>query len=377
MRVGIFLPIRWRRFSLNMEELGRALAGRGHEPLLVCRGVDEDSCAIPVRIASTAEELSPDFWRSLGLDMAVCFTNMGSPGALGAMRDAGIFVATRADSDGQFGFRVFPSAGFLRIVHPATGAVDFAKRLRHFINCCLHHYREFDRQTLETIGASDVLVIETETARSNLAKFLAWHKRSDLLSRVHVVPHPVAASFLETPAAPDPGPGVLCIGRWNEDQKNAPLLCRAIRLLQPRVPGIRFVIAGSGADKAFAGAAGLPGIRIAGVVPNGTIPSMMDEARFVLSASRWEGHPISGLEALCRGRTVVATPLPGFLDMTEGGRFGTIAGHHSARALAGAALREMDRWGRGERDPERISAHWRPIVCHDAVVGKILMTYGR
>ena len=360
-----------------MEELGRAILAAGHEAVLVCRGIDEEACEIPVAIASPADEASVDFWRRLDVDLAICFTNLGAPETHRALREAGAFVVARADSDGQLGFRVFPAAAFLRLVHPAENPFDVLKRARHFVNCWLFHHREFDRRTLQTLERSDAVVIETELARRNLERFLRHHRREDLIPRISVVPHPVAGCFISPPVAPDPGPGILCIGRWNDDQKNAPLMLATIQKILAGNPEAKILAAGAGAREVFRAVAGSPRVGIIGHLPNEEIPALIDRCRFLLSSSRWEGHPISGLEALCRGRTVVATPVPGFIDMVGQEKFGSLAAKHTPEALSRAAFREIEAWDNRRRNPDAIAAHWRPLVNHAVVVGKILATRNR
>ena len=360
-----------------MEELGRAIVAAGHEAVLVCRGIDEESCEIPVTIASPADEISADYWRRRHVDLAICFTNNNAPEIHRALRDASVFVVSRADSDGQFGFRVFPAAAFLRLVHPATGPVDALKRMWHFVNCWLFHHREFDARTIQSIEGSDAVVIETALARDNLARFLRHYRREDLIPRISIAPHPVADCFLDTPETPDPGPCILCIGRWTDDQKNAPLMLATLQKILAGNPEVKILAAGTGASEAFRAIAGSPRVGIVGYLPNQEIPALIDRCRFIISSSRWEGHPISGLEALCRGRTVVGTPIPGFIDMVGQGEFGSIAGKHTAEALSQAAFHEIGAWDNRRRNPEAIAAHWRPLVNHSVVVGKILATRAR
>jgi len=372
MRIGIILTARWWRFSINLEELGQAFAALGHEVTLVCRGDDAGGCEIPLVVASPQEEISPAYWAGFAFDVAVCFTNMREPATLRALREAGTRIISRADSDGHFSHRVSPGATFLRQVHPASNAWDAVRRMRHLVNCYLKFYREIDSRLIEVLELSHAVAIETEVARQNLARFLRHYRREDLLGRVGVVPHAVSNRFLHTAIDPSPGRAVFCAGRWWDDQKNAPLLARTIRGVLGRDTRVRFSIAGTGTREALAGLAGSPQVDLLDRIPNEDIPMHLGCSRFILSSSRWEGHPISGLEALCCGRTVVATPIPGFVDMVGGGRFGRVSRSHRSRDLAEAVLEELDMWEQGARNPREIAAHWRPLVSQDAVARGIL-----
>ncbi|MDX2080498.1 MAG: glycosyltransferase family 4 protein [Terrimicrobiaceae bacterium] len=368
MRIGIFLPRRWRRFSLNMEELGESLRQLGHEPILICRGADEENCRISLQVAAEADEATPAFWRALDLHAVIAFANMGAAAAVRAMRSVGIFVVSRGDTDGQMGVRVYPYAAWLRMVDPARGPIDFLKRFRHLLNCWMFLHRQLDEPVLEGIGEADVVVVETTRARQNLSRFLQFHRHPEWISKLHVVPHPVAPTFEVGEPSPDPGPVILCVGRWEDDQKNTPLMARTLKRVMNARPDVSVRISGSSAG-VFSG---LRGVRILGCIPNDEMPGIFDGSRCILSSSRYEGHPISGLEAVCRGRTVVAPPLPGFQDIAKDGRFGSISESHSSRALSAAVLTEFQAWENGLRDPEAIADFWRPRVSHATVARSLI-----
>lgn len=376
MRVGIIFPGRWWRFSLNLEELGLAIAALGHDVVLFCYGDDAGDCTIPMKIMTPSEEVDTDFWKNAALDVAVCFTNLRKPRIASALRAAGSFVISRADSDGQFSPRVFPQAAYLRLVTPAVSPWDAIKRFRHWLNCYRSHYRESDDLVLETLTHSDAVAIESASARQNMLKFLKYYGRTYPSDRIGLIPHPVSDAFLRSPVVENPPPIALCLGRWDDDQKDARLLRATIPRVLRDQPELRIRIAGSGSETEFADLARVHHqVELLGKVPLDRIPKLMDECRFLISSSRWEGQPISGLEALCRGRSVVATPLPGFIDMAVDGSSGTIATSHTPAALAHAALIENSLWEAMNRKPAVIAAAWRSLVSHERVAVDILKLY--
>jgi glycosyltransferase involved in cell wall biosynthesis len=167
---------------------------------------------------------------------------------------------------------------------------------------------------------------------------------------------------------------VFCGGRWYDEQKNAELLARTITKVVAQQGDLQFVIAGKGSKEIFGDlAAQFPDrVLLPGVVPASEMLPLLNSCRFLLSSSRWESHPIGALEAVCSGCTVVATPIPGFLDIADGGRSGTIAESHRAEALARATLVENAKWESGERNPLQIAEHWRKIVNNRVVAGGML-----
>ena len=225
---------------------------------------------------------------------------------------------------------------------------------------------------IESLSESDRVVVEAPSFLGNFERFLRCHGRSDLLARFSVVPHSVPDLFL-SPAVPEArSRRIFCSGRWDDDQKNAPLMVAVIRRILARHPGVEFVVAGYGVREAFASLEGVPGVHLLGLVQRTELPEILSGCRFLLSSSRWESHPIGALEAACCGCTAVATPVPGFADIVQGGRYGTLARSHSAAALARAAAEEMGLWDGGRRDPAGIASHWRNEVSNKEVVSQLL-----
>ncbi len=373
MRVGIFLPKALRPYSIDFEGCAAEMLRQGHEPVVVCPANEHPDFPCPVIVHGADEAASPGFWKTLGLDRVICLTWFRHPEIFRAIREAGAQIINRADSDGLVSARVFPSATFLRLVHPGRGPLDFLKRFRHFLNWYFSHWKASDATVLEILELSDRVVVETETFRENFGHFLRHHHREDLLEKFFVVPHAVPDFFLGGPVSATRKNLVFCSGRWDDDQKNAHLLAACIpRILRNR-PDTEFLIAGFGVEAAFHDlAVRHPEVKLAGLLAREKLPAILDDCRFLLSSSRGESHPIGALEALCRGCTVVATPLPGFQDIVRQGNCGTIATAHSPAALARAACEEMRLWDSQKRNPERIASHWRAEVNNKTVVTRLL-----
>ncbi len=373
MRVGIFLPKAFRPYSIDFDGYATEMASSGHEPVVICPENKHPDFALPVVVYGEGEAAGVDFWKSLNLDCVICMTWFRHPEIFRAIRAAGARIINRVDSDGLVSARVFPSDAFLRLVHPFRSPLDFLKRLRHFLNWYFFHWKKNDEGILGMLSLSDAIVVETEIFRANFQKFLRYHHREELLSRFSVVPHSVPDLFLTGPVPATRKNTIFCSGRWDDDQKNAPLLEASIlRILKSR-PDVEFVVAGYGVSEAFPRLQGLePRVHLAGLLPRDTLPELLAGCRFLLSSSRWESHPIGALEALCCGCSVVATPVPGFEEMIEGGRFGSLAASHSCASLVRAALEEMRLWDLGKRNPVEISSHWRAEVNNKLVMSQLL-----
>jgi len=373
MRIGIFLPKALRRYSIDFDGYAAEMTNCGHEPLVICPANEHPEFPFPVKVYAAGEAARPEFWRQLGLDRVIVMTWFQHAEIYRAIREAGIRIINRADSDGLVSVRVFPGDAWMRLVHPRRGFLDFLRRFRHFLNWYFHHFKDHDAGVIGILELSDRVVVETRSFLENFAKLLRFHHRSDLLERFSVVPHSVPDVFLSAELPLQRTNRIFCSGRWDDDQKNAPLLAATISLLLESHPETEFLIAGYGVDEAFSSlAARHPQVRLLGLRDRSELPRILSGCRFLLSCSRWESHPIGALEALCCGCTVVATPVPGFRDIVGGGEYGTLSKGHSPGLLTEAAVAEMRLWDKGKRKPVEIASHWRPEVSNKTVVAALL-----
>ena len=372
MRVGIFLPKAFRPYSVDFDGYVKELMLEGHEPVVVCRANENGPPACQVVETTEEEERTRQFWNDLKLDVCICYTWLRLPETLRAMRAAGTYVLSRADTDGQFSYRVHPRATFRNLVGIARGPADYLRRLRHYLRCYFSFYRVFDRESLAVIEASDAFVIETWGARENLAAFLNYHHRGHLLDRLHVVAHSVPDDFLVSPIGGKNLPLIYCAGRWDDRIKAAPLLSRAISRILAREPQAEFLMTGFGVEEAFGQLSGYPQVRLLGRLPRHSLPALLAECQLHLSASIAESQPIGALEALCCGATVVGTPIPGIEDIVDHDRFGAVSASYSTDSLVTATLDELKRWKNRERDQSAIAAHWRERVGNKTVMRKLL-----
>lgn len=373
MRVGIFLPRTFRPYSIDFDGYAAEIARTGHEPIVICPANDHPDFPFRVVVFSPDEASHPDFWKALDLDRVICMTWFKFPEIFQAIRAAGVRIINRADSDGQVSARVFPAATFLRCVHAFRGPVDLLKRLKHFLNWCFFHWRKDDAEVLKVMELSDRIVVETRLFLANFEKFLRFHHREDLLDRFAVVPHSVPDAFVRGEVSEAPRKTIFCSGRWDDDQKNAPLLEACLPRILHEHPEVDILIAGYGVDDIFHRLAGRDSrIRLAGLLPRESLPRILAGCRFLLSSSRWESHPIGALEALCCGCTVVATPVPGFQEIIQGNKYGSLADSHTVAALTSAVSGELLLWDSGKRNPREIASHWRREVNNKVVVAQLL-----
>ncbi len=89
-------------------------------------------------------------------------------------------------------------------------------------------------------------------------------------------------------------------------------------------------------------AAGDERVRFVDAVPRDRLPALIDEHDVCAVPSLWECWPNVALEALHRGRPLLATPVGGMTEIVQSGRSGWLAGGTDHASLAGVVERLLD-----------------------------------
>jgi glycosyltransferase involved in cell wall biosynthesis len=141
-----------------------------------------------------------------------------------------------------------------------------------------------------------------------------------------------------------------------ERYKDVDGLAAAWRLAAPRLPGVSLRIVGRGSRSRAVQV--LEQSEWTRQVPNDEIPSMLDAATVLVLPSRSEGLGRIVVEALCRGRPVVATSVGGITDVVRDGENGLLVPPRDPAALADVLVRVLT----DRALAERLAAAARPSV---------------
>ena len=171
--------------------------------------------------------------------------------------------------------------------------------------------------------------------------------------------------FSAAPPAPLPArPQALFVGVL-ELYKNVDGLVEAWRLVAPRLPEARLLIVGDGARRDLVAGLcrDLPGQAewTPRLAPAG-VAAALDDSTCLVLPSRSEGLPRIAVEALCRGRAVVASRGGGIPDIVGDGANGLLVEPGDTTGLADALVRVLtdpDLAGRLGRGAHESSARWR------------------
>jgi glycosyltransferase involved in cell wall biosynthesis len=185
--------------------------------------------------------------------------------------------------------------------------------------------------------------------------------------------------FLTDPPRPMPArPKVAFVGVL-ERYKAVDILLDAWSDVAAAVAGAELVVVGKGSMRAAlhrrVRVAGLEGsVRFRDPMPQTELARLFDESSCLVLPSRSEGRPRVVIEAMARGRPVVATVVGGLQDLVEDGRDGRLVPAEDVMSLA-TALTEVlsDRRGAqrmGEEARRRVEAS-HPLKEYEAGIARL------
>jgi len=146
----------------------------------------------------------------------------------------------------------------------------------------------------------------------------------------------------------EPGARYLLFAGRLEAQKDPQLLIEAFAAAQHREPQLHLLIAGDGSMRAAAQrAAAQAGVsartHFLGFKTRPELAGLMQAADAFILTSRFEGMPISSLEALSCGLPVIATAVGELPTVVREGENGSLSSERSPQALADAICRVLGR----------------------------------
>jgi glycosyltransferase involved in cell wall biosynthesis len=176
---------------------------------------------------------------------------------------------------------------------------------------------------------------------------LAAGRAAGIGGRVVVVPNAVDpaevratasdAAAARARATTGEGPLVVCAARLAR-QKGQDVLLAAWPRIRAALPTAELALVGDGDLAESLIAAPPPGVRFTGGVPD--VRDWLAAADVVVVPSRWEGLPLIALEAMATGRSVVASAIPGLVEVVEGS-VGALVPPDDPAALAEALTRRL------------------------------------
>lgn len=234
----------------------------------------------------------------------------------------------------------------------------------------------YDHGMVRHFEHADRIIVESPLAQAIVARYLRSRGRADLIARLRMVPHPIKDDFRYDPKGPKAA-RVIAVGRFQSQQKDAPLLMRVLERTLPENPDYSVTIIGVQPNNLHRWHAQLPAdvrqrVTLAGRLPHAELKRHYQEARIIIFTSHFEGCPVAGGEALAFGCSVVGPgSLPPLLYLA-GDSSGTCSISRRTGDMCDALATEMELWRRGCRDPKRISETWYPRLAASSMAAQLI-----
>lgn len=335
----------------------------GVEARFIARNLirDFDVSLAPFPLIASPEIENPNFWRNLSVDAVLLISRLApdAENILSAVNEAGLRLILKADSDGTLGYPLAPN--YLRTLSWWGSPVrTLLRNLKWRLPT-----RRYVGKKLDQISKSHALIVESPKARSNICSVLKYWGCEHLISKIHVVPNPVAPDVFSINASSEKRRIVLTVGRWDDDgSKNTEVMVRSIVEFLRIRNDYRAIIVGSGTKvvntilKEFSGDF-ISRLSVLGSIDHGELAQRMAEAQILFMPSRMESFGIVAAEALCVGCSIAVTPVESLEFLSADGFSGTVASGFDTAAAKGALLAEAKRWDANEHSPLEIAEYWR------------------
>lgn len=228
-------------FDKDPVQITKGLIEEGHSVVFVPRNVVNVTKTIPFDIVQ-GELNSTEFWKNLNVDVCIFFSRLDPQvtDVCKAIKNAGIKLIIKADSDGTIGYPLKPN--YLRIV-----------RFRpHFLLAIARHIKWrlpikfFVGKKLEHIDIADRVVFESPYALKNANKVLDYWGMSDKKKNLVFIPNPVSDDVVKRPVSEKKNK-IVAIGRWDDEiVKNTQVLCNSLSVFLQEHTEYEAVVIGSG-----------------------------------------------------------------------------------------------------------------------------------
>lgn len=219
------------------------------------------------------------------------------------------------------------------------------------VNMMIPPLRKKVLQTLHTTGI-ELLGCQTKTSLASISLWVA----SDLKQRLGLDSN-VIYNGINCQEIPQRKPStqlrkLVCVGRLDQSIKGQDLLLRALAyspVAYPHLTDFHLSIIGGGPDeealKKLAASLGIASrVDFLGQMTRNEIYKMLHSFDLFILPSRQEGFGLVLAEAMAAGLPVVASDLPGPLEIMNGGRYGLSFQSGSAVSLAEALEKAAVKW---------------------------------
>jgi glycosyltransferase involved in cell wall biosynthesis len=320
----------------------------------------------PVLAISLEEMQSAEWWKAQGPDAAVLST--WSAPRFDAIRKAALAatprVVERLDTDGIRSALLFPGPYFIRLWGSYRDKLPVYARwlapLPAFARTAFLYAfpKLLDVRMVTTMRQLPAAIAESPIAAERMQRMIQTFSGARL--QIKMIPHPVNEDVIRYTGCSKEN-RIITVGRWASAQKDFPMLRKVLRDFLQRHPDWRATVVGSGVsarDRVTGDGAEEWQRRITfhEQLDHEQLAVEYSRSKIYLMVSRYESFCIAAAEALCCGCSVVGScsvPTSYYFAETQSG---SVAAIRTSKAFLETLDREVERWAKGERNPEIIAS---------------------
>jgi glycosyltransferase involved in cell wall biosynthesis len=355
----------WNR---DMGLVVRTLRAMGYDAWLVALYHPEQTPGPdkPV-IRATVQELGdPAWWQKQGPD-AMILNTWAAP-RHEAMRTAALSLGKplveKLDTDGikspKLGLFLFFIHEVFRYKYSDSWYVKAATVIRAIVRTSVIYLFPalMDRRMIDGMSRVQVFAAETPLAVARVKRFLRLYQALPL-PRVVTIAHPVNTTEMRLLPGDCKENVVVAVGRWNDAQKDWPLLFAIARRFLSIRPDWKIVVIGRLPCLSEKDRRELVSLEnrliLSGPLEHQQLSDWNRKAKIYLMTSYYESFNIAAAEALCCGCSVVGPSQIASSSYFASRESGTPSYQRSPDHMTDALIAEVDEWGTGQRDPAKIS----------------------
>jgi len=370
MKIGIFIDNYYdTQRQKDPGVIADYLASFGHSVTVYCYATDSAK-SDSVKKISKQQSNSADFWKRENVDYIIIYSwlSLRFSQMIESLKQTQKKIILKLDSDGRLLYPFKPT--YLRTL----GRDNSLKQLAiHIVRLVQWHilFKNISLRKLKQLELADAYIIESPRALDNLRKSLNRLNRSALIPRSHFIANPINIQ---------PSKGLLkerenkiiCVGRWNDKQKNAAGLRRVLKTINFNDWTVEIIGEGAKEIKEYLSAYQEADKIIAvPAVEHQLISKHYETAKIFFCPSYFESFNLAAAEALACGCSLAGSPLESFHYFCDDDRFGTLSDNFKAESLKKALQTELIRWNEGRYRPEEIADYWRNKLSPETTTREI------
>ena len=234
----------------------------------------------------------------------------------------------------------------------------------------------YDNRIVEHLSHADLILNETPEGVRLLQELLVKKGREDIAEKVQYVPHPITEDSRYSEEIKKEKQ-IIAVGRWDNYQKNAPLLIRTLGKVLEERSDYEAHIFGEGEEVLRRLTKKLPeGVRIRivirGKLSHEELIPEYQKSRILFMPSRFEGCSVAAEEALTCGCSVVGGARLLCMLNFASKNSGTLALEYSVEGMTAALGEEILRWECGSFSALESGRLWKKEVAASVIAQAIL-----